>query len=107
MGIDVNLIIGNYEEDYICGVCTDLLEDPIALKRCEHLFCRACTDGIIRTGKVQCPECRTDFSQFSDVIRPVRLIRKFMSRIRVSVAKKYFSIFFRKKNNIIFFSKFY
>ena len=89
MGIDVDLIVGNYgKEDYICAVCTDLLEDPITLKACEHMFCRACIDEVIRTGESRCPVCRTRFSSPTDVTIPIRLVRKYMSRIRVFRCKK-------------------
>ena len=47
MGIDTDLIVGNYgREDFICGICHDLLEDPIILKKCEHSFCRVCINGV-------------------------------------------------------------
>ena len=50
----------------ICSICYDVLDNPIYLN-CSHMFCGQCIFNWIqantrttRTGRVQCPECRTD-----------------------------------------------
>ena len=66
MGIDLDLIIGDYgKEDFICSVCADLLFDPVTLKSCEHNFCRLCIGGVVRTGNLRCPDCRVGSARWN------------------------------------------
>jgi DNA repair protein RAD16 len=45
---------------YICGICHEVAEDPIA-SRCHHVFCRADIQEYIQlaAGETQCPACFT------------------------------------------------
>lgn len=45
MGLPTELLLedaGAVDEEFICPICLELLEDPLMLKACEHIFCRAC-----------------------------------------------------------------
>ena len=44
MGIDSELAVNEVDEELICSICRGILEDPVEIKDCEHMFC----DGCIR-----------------------------------------------------------
>jgi len=65
MGIDTNLITKTTKDfayDFICSVCTDLVDSPVTLVTCQHNFCRDCLNGVIEAAghveAVYCPDCR-------------------------------------------------
>ncbi|KAG8559118.1 hypothetical protein GDO81_017248 [Engystomops pustulosus] len=39
-----------------CSVCVQLLNEPVCLGGCEHVFCRSCVDGSVGN---ECPVCHT------------------------------------------------
>ena len=45
MGIDRDLVLtsfGGVIEELVCAICTDILEQPIMLKNCQHHICTTC-----------------------------------------------------------------
>ena len=70
-----------------CAICTDLLEDAVTIRECEHTFCGPCLDGWIVSqmdeNNVPCPECRTIFSK-DDVKLASRFIRNMLSEIQLT-----------------------
>ena len=92
MGISTDQIIGNFQDrefdsrSYcLCSICSDLLEDAVVLRKCEHIFCRSCIAGwvLAKNNKktVPCPECRTNFSPTNDMKAPPLIIRKMIGDI--------------------------
>ena len=47
-------------EDYICSICTNILENPLCCSDsdCDSLFCKDCIEGMIGN---KCPLCRKSF----------------------------------------------
>ena len=113
MGIDTNLITKttkDFASDFICSVCTDLVELPVTLVKCQHSFCRDCLNGVIGRSqnteitmnsspvypsliqrlkhkheeKVNCPDCRNAFLPSSDTVEPYRIMKQVMSRIQLT-----------------------
>ena len=53
-------------EDFECGVCLQLLKEPMLTGCCGHHFCRACIDLVLARNHV-CPLCKEDgFEAFRD-----------------------------------------
>ena len=75
MGIDSDLILGDYgRTHFTCTICTELLEDPVIIRYCEHAFCKLCLRNFTTRqlgSRYRCPECRTYFTH-NDVIKPFR-----------------------------------
>ena len=74
MGIATeNVIDATNVEHFLCSICTQLLEDVVIIRKCEHMFCRSCINQWIDQRKDQgirtCPDCRR---YFNDVTKPVR-----------------------------------
>ena len=42
MGIDSELMDAKVDEEFICSICTEILENPVEIKDCEHIFCDEC-----------------------------------------------------------------
>ena len=84
MGLDLNLISGEKgRTNFTCSICTDLIEDPILLKECQHQFCRVCIGGVVRTGRCECPECRSRFNPDVDIV-----IARFMVLMMADILLK-------------------
>jgi len=62
MGIEVErLECEKIDEGLLCGICTDILDDPLMIDVCEHAFCNDC---IIKWHNVKntCPKDRITFN---------------------------------------------
>ena len=42
MGYGTERFVGHVDEEFICPLCSDVLEAPAHAPSCEHLFCRKC-----------------------------------------------------------------
>ena len=91
MGISVQNVIDKSKIVHIiCSICTDVIEDAIMLKTCDHMFCRVCiTEWIhwIATGDTRCPECRQCFLT-SDFGKPNRIILNLIADVKFECTNK-------------------
>lgn len=66
MGIDKKRFISNVEisiDKFLCGICHDVVSDPILTSGCEHYFCRQCVTVNFKI----CPTCGTECEGFINV----------------------------------------
>ena len=69
MGIDMDLISGKKgRTNFTCSICTDLIEDPVLIRYCQHRYCKTCIGGVVRHGRPECPECRHPFDPDVDIV---------------------------------------
>ncbi|XP_027728388.1 tripartite motif-containing protein 65 isoform X2 [Vombatus ursinus] len=50
------------EEKLVCAICLELYREAVTLP-CGHNFCRTCIEDHWRRQEVDCPQCRTPFTQ--------------------------------------------
>ena len=55
MGLDTERIVGNGDEDLLCSICQDVLDDALETP-CRHAFCRICITKWLEQ-KNTCPQC--------------------------------------------------
>ena len=56
MGQKVNLFLnGPIDNEFICSLCRDVLQDPVMISSCEHVFCVVCITNRL-TGSKTCPK---------------------------------------------------
>ncbi|KAK2708721.1 hypothetical protein QYM36_014355 [Artemia franciscana] len=79
MGIDVARFSGDIDEDLLCPICSNVLEDPLQAPTCEHAFCNSCiTEWLTRNQT--CPIDRRYLT--IDALKPVpRILRNLLSRL--------------------------
>ena len=58
MGIEVARFVGEFFDSFLCPICLDVVEDPIMMSTCEHLFCKVCFDTMVKSSIALCPTCR-------------------------------------------------
>ena len=75
MGLDRELFAGELYEELTCGVCLDVLEDPVSTP-CGHTFCRACIIKSLHRRK-ECPMDRTIVVSLAPAIAIKGLIDKW------------------------------
>ena len=89
MGISIdNVIDKKLTHHLICSICTELVEDALILKTCDHMFCRLCIcewkRGQSSVGNSPtCPECRQAFLD-TDLVKPCRIILNMMGEINLT-----------------------
>lgn len=89
MGIALeNVVNGTNMEHFVCSICTNLLDDAVVLKSCEHMYCRECINQWAKsekptTGASSCPECRQTFTQ-ADLVKPMRVVQALLSQVELN-----------------------
>ncbi|EDW12421.1 E3 ubiquitin-protein ligase NRDP1 [Drosophila mojavensis] len=81
MGYDLALIVGHVDEELLCPICADVLEEPMQSSSCEHAFCRFCIEKWMQEKQI-CPVDRSDLLPIHLV--PVsRLMRNMLARLKI------------------------
>jgi E3 ubiquitin-protein ligase NRDP1 len=82
MGYDVARFLGDVENDVICPICREVLEDPLQVPECEHAFCKDCIQEWL-TRQTWCPIDRGEL--VADRLKPVpRILRNLLSKLDIS-----------------------
>lgn len=82
MGFEVTRFEGEVDEELICPICSQVLEEPVQVVTCEHAFCQACiTEWLSRQ-----PTCPVDRQPITTVnLRSVpRILRNLLSRLNIA-----------------------
>lgn len=81
MGYDVNRFVEQVDEEVICPICFNVLEDPIQINYCEHSYCKQCINEWL----IEHPNCPIDREKVSSRnLSPIsRLLRVLLSRLRI------------------------
>lgn len=59
-GIPKRLFVENINDEFLCGICRDVLNDPVKC-RADHQFCRNCICEWLNNHD-NCPDCRRNLS---------------------------------------------
>ena len=68
------------DKDLICSICTDVLQDPVYFRQCEHSFCRQCITRSLKIRK-ECPLDRNS-CKLRDLKPIVRFMKKSLNQLR-------------------------
>jgi hypothetical protein len=63
------------EELTKCGFCKNVVNDPLQIP-CGHSFCKACLNGNVKAGKLECATCRTTHTisgSIEKILKPSQL----------------------------------
>lgn len=66
---------------FVCGICLEILKDPVMIKECEHFYCRDCIDDSIEK-ETYCPEDRKAITK-DELIPPNRLFCDLYGKIKI------------------------
>lgn len=85
MGHSAELFIDpNIDDEFICSICQDVLQDPMTIIPCEHVFCRTCIVEWNRNS-LTCPIDRTTVDKLQPALRNfVNLLNKLQLRCKFS-----------------------
>ncbi|XP_022232582.2 E3 ubiquitin-protein ligase NRDP1 [Drosophila obscura] len=81
MGFDINYIIGSVDEELICPICTEVMENPVQSLHCEHAFCKDCIEKWMKL-KSLCPVDRSELVP-SHLVPASRLMRNMLARLQI------------------------
>ncbi|CAG2111948.1 unnamed protein product [Medioppia subpectinata] len=82
MGIDVERVATKVlDEGLLCGICSDILEDPLMIDVCEHSFCRHCICRWYKTSKT-CPTDRKSFTE-DKLVKIPRFMNNHLNELKL------------------------
>ena len=75
------------QEDFICGVCTFIVEEPSCCNECDANYCKTCIDGLDT-----CPKCQANIKGITEK-RYNRILAKYLNDLKFlcPVCKKTFA----------------
>ncbi|KAK2161644.1 hypothetical protein LSH36_112g00057 [Paralvinella palmiformis] len=80
MGYDVDRFVDEINEGLLCGICRDVLEDPLQAP-CEHAYCSACIMAWLVQHSI-CPEDRRPLT--APLLRPLfRYMRNDLDKLQI------------------------
>lgn len=69
MGISMEFVLSEegHTTEFVCKICLQLVEFPMYLQACHHVFCKSCIDSWFKTQESQgeppvCPTCKSNAS---------------------------------------------
>ena len=68
-------------DEFICSICTDVVQAPVQTP-CQHLFCEECITRWINEGHRTCPEDRQELT-INALQEPSRLSQQFLNKLIV------------------------
>ncbi|XP_071477772.1 E3 ubiquitin-protein ligase NRDP1-like [Diadema antillarum] len=80
MGYDQDRFVGPVKDGLMCGICKDVLEDPLQAP-CEHAFCATCIHGWLVHERT-CPEDRKNLNE-SDLRPLFRYMRNDLNQLQL------------------------
>lgn len=82
MGYDIERFQSEVDEEFICPICSDVLEHPVMVPMCEHAFCKICINEWL----VQQNTCPVDRQPVTSIeLKPVpRILRNFLSCLLIT-----------------------
>ncbi|CAG2111244.1 unnamed protein product [Medioppia subpectinata] len=85
MGFDINRFReSDIKEEFICPICHDILQEPILLQTCEHVFCSQCINEWLQKCKQKsCPIDREEICENS-LRPPQRSFKNLISNLLIS-----------------------
>ena len=82
MGFDIQRFVDqNIDREFICNICQDVLEDPLMISSCEHLYCSNCILDCIKVHGV-CPQDRSPVS-LRKLVQPIRTVKNLINKLKV------------------------
>jgi len=79
MGIDTGLAIGEFDDEFVCSICTDIVQNPVVIPACDHYFCDSCIRPWVQSNS-NCPIDRDPVEEAA-LTRPCRYFRNKLARV--------------------------
>jgi len=79
MGIDTGLAIGQFDDEFVCSICTDIVQNPVVIPVCDHYFCDSCIRPWVQS-KANCPIDRDPVEEAA-LTKPCRYFRNKLARV--------------------------
>ncbi|XP_066988012.1 E3 ubiquitin-protein ligase NRDP1 isoform X1 [Macrobrachium rosenbergii] len=86
MGFDVTRFQGEVDEELLCPICSEVLEDPLQAPSCEHAFCSGCINEWLSRQQT-CPVDRQTITS-SQLKSVPRILRSLLSKLYISCDNK-------------------
>ena len=83
-GHDKSRIVGlelDQLEEFVCGICQDVLNDPVVTQCCRQSYCRQCINEWLRRENT-CPHDRSLIT-LDDLVEAPRFVVSFINKLRI------------------------
>lgn len=82
MGFEITRFESTVDDELICAICEGVLQNPIQVISCEHVFCSNCLDEWIAKGKKNCPLDREEIRGREDMKAP-RIVINLLAKLTI------------------------
>ena len=72
----------DFDVNFHCSICYNVLKEPRMCRNNEHLFCLDCITEHLRVNSQTCPECNEHLS--IDTLRRARLANNYLSKLKIN-----------------------
>jgi hypothetical protein len=81
MGYELNRFESTVDDELICSICEGVLENPVQVISCEHVFCSDCLDSWLSKGKMTCPLDRETINR--DDMKTPRIVTNLLAKLSI------------------------
>ncbi|CAF0936394.1 unnamed protein product [Rotaria sordida] len=81
MGFDTQRFLNAIDEELICSICGGVLQDPLQIPSCEHVFCRTCIEEWLSQTQT-CPIDRTPI-EINQLKLVPRIIKNLLNHLEI------------------------
>jgi hypothetical protein len=81
MGYDIERFINVIDEEFICAICNGVLEEPLQIFPCEHIYCSLCLNQWFKSNDYTktCPEDRQVI--YDSFLKTPRIISNLLAKM--------------------------
>ena len=81
MGFEINRFECLVDEELLCSICKGVLDNPLQIVTCEHVFCSKCIHNWISIGNETCPLDREPIKK--DQMKTPRIVTNLLAKLNI------------------------
>ncbi|CAG2165121.1 unnamed protein product [Oppiella nova] len=81
MGYEITRFESSVDDELICSICEGVLQNPIQVVTCEHVFCSDCLNDWLDKGKHTCPLDREKVNR--DDLKTPRIVSNLLAKLSI------------------------
>ncbi|CAG2104034.1 unnamed protein product [Medioppia subpectinata] len=81
MGYEITRFESTVDDELICSICEGVLQNPIQVVTCEHVFCSDCLEDWLDKGKHTCPLDREQVNR--EDLKTPRIVSNLLAKLSI------------------------
>ncbi|CAB4009627.1 E3 ubiquitin- ligase PDZRN3-like [Paramuricea clavata] len=80
-GLDMERFATTIDRNFICSICSNVLEDPVLCQNNHHCFCRGCITKYLENSQ-RCPTCSDELT-VETLAEPQRMVKRMLNELNI------------------------